>query len=324
MKAVVCKAFGPPESLAVEELPSPQPGPGQAVVAVKAASLNFPDILIIQNKYQVKTAPPFTPGSELAGVVKQVGDGVAHLKPGDRVFGVVGNGAFAQECVAQAKRLIPIPQGMDFNAAASFLLAYGTSHHALRHRSRSRPGETLLVLGAAGGVGLAAVEVGKVLGLRVIACASSDEKLALCRRHGADEGINYSREDLRNRIRELTGGHGVDIIYDSVGGGHTEAALRSAAWRGRLLVIGFAAGDIPRMPLNLALLMERDIVGVYWGAWLERAPEEFQESLRELGDWFREGRIRPHVSKVYGLAQVAEAMSAMQRRVVAGKVVIAP
>ncbi|MFZ5511344.1 MAG: zinc-binding dehydrogenase, partial [Pseudomonadota bacterium] len=196
-------------------------------------------------------------------------------------------------------------------------------HHALRHRAASRPGETLLVLGAAGGVGLAAVEIGKVLGLRVIACASSDDKLALCRQHGADEGINYSREDLRARIKELTAGQGIDVIYDAVGGAYTEPALRSSAWRGRLLVIGFAAGDIPRIPLNLPLLMERDIIGVHWGAWIGRAPEEFQAAVAELGAWFREGRIRPHVSRVYPLTQVGEAMHAMLQRRVTGKVVIA-
>ncbi|MEW5890854.1 MAG: NADPH:quinone oxidoreductase family protein [Pseudomonadota bacterium] len=323
MKAVVCKQFGPPETLTIEELPSPKPAAGQVVVSVKAASLNFPDTLIIQDKYQMKPSLPFTPGSEMAGVVKEVGEGVTRLKPGDPVLGVIGYGAFAQECVAAAERLVPIPAGMDFNTAAAFLMTYGTSHHALRHRAASRPGETLLVLGAAGGVGLAAVEIGKVLGLRVIACASSDDKLALCRQHGADEGINYSREDLRARIKELTVGQGVDVIYDAVGGAYTEPALRSSTWRARLLVIGFAAGDIPRIPLNLPLLMERDIIGVHWGAWIGRAPEEFQAAVAELGAWFRKGRIRPHVSQVYPLTQVSEAMHAMLQRRVTGKAVIA-
>jgi NADPH2:quinone reductase len=257
----------------------------------------------------------------MAGVVKEVGEGVTRLKPGERVLGVIGYGAFAQECVAPEARLVAIPSGMDFDTAAAFLLTYGTAHHALRHRARSRSGESLLVLGAAGGVGLAAVEIGKVLGLRVIACASSDEKLAVCREHGADETINYDREDMRARIKEITAGNGVDLIYDAVGGVYTEAALRSSAWRARLLVIGFAAGEVPRIALNLPLLMERDIVGIHWGAWVPRAAEEFALAMQELGAWFREGRIRPYVSRTYPLSQVSEAMRAMLERRVTGKVV---
>jgi NADPH2:quinone reductase len=321
VKALVCRQFGPPEALTVEELPSPEAAAGQVVVSVKAASLNFPDTLIIQDKYQIKPSLPFTPGSEMAGVVKEVGEGVTRLKPGERVLGVIGYGAFAQECVAPEARLVAIPSGMDFDTAAAFLLTYGTAHHALRHRARSRSGESLLVLGAAGGVGLAAVEIGKVLGLRVIACASSDEKLAVCREHGADETINYDREDMRARIKEITAGNGVDLIYDAVGGVYTEAALRSSAWRARLLVIGFAAGEVPRIALNLPLLMERDIVGIHWGAWVPRAPEEFALAMQELGAWFREGRIRPYVSRTYPLSQVSEAMRAMLERRVTGKVV---
>jgi NADPH2:quinone reductase len=321
VKALVCRQFGPPEALTVEELPSPEAAAGQVVVSVKAASLNFPDTLIIQDKYQIKPSLPFTPGSEMAGVVKEVGEGVTRLKPGERVLGVIGYGAFAQECVAPEARLVAIPSGMDFDTAAAFLLTYGTAHHALRHRARSRSGESLLVLGAAGGVGLAAVEIGKVLGLRVIACASSDEKLAVCREHGADETINYDREDMRARIKEITAGNGVDLIYDAVGGVYTEAALRSSAWRARLLVIGFAAGEVPRIALNLPLLMERDIVGIHWGAWVPRAAEEFALAMQELGAWFREGRIRPYVSRTYPLSQVSEAMRAMLERRVTGKVV---
>jgi NADPH2:quinone reductase len=321
VKAIVCRQFGPPEALAIEELPSPKAAAGQVVVSVKAASLNFPDTLIIQDKYQIKPPLPFTPGSEMAGVVKEVGEGVTRLKPGDRVLGVIGYGAFAQECVAPEARLVSIPSGMDFNTAAAFLLTYGTAHHALRHRARSRSGESLLVLGAAGGVGLAAVEIGKVLGLRVIACASSEEKLTVCREHGADETINYDREDMRARIKEITAGNGVDLIYDAVGGAYTETALRSSAWRARLLVIGFAAGDVPRIALNLPLLMERDIVGIHWGAWVPRAPEEFELAMQELGAWFREGRIRPYVSRICPLSQVSEAMHAMLERRVTGKVV---
>jgi len=323
MKAVICKQFGPPDTLVVEDIPSPRPGPGDVVVSVKAASVNFPDVLIIQNKYQVKATPPFTPGSEFAGVVKEVGQGVTHVKPGDRVLGAGGFGGFAEECLASAStRLVPIPPQMDYPTAASFLLTYGTSHHALCNRADARPGETLLVLGAAGGVGLAAVEIGKILGLRVIAAASSKEKLAVCREHGADETIDYAAEDLRERIKALTGGKGVDLIYDPVGGAYTEAALRSSAWRARLLVIGFAAGEIPKIALNLPLLMERSIVGVYWGEWTKRAPHEFAAALEQLGEWFAQGRLRPHISATYRLDEAARAVKDMSERRVMGKVVL--
>jgi NADPH2:quinone reductase len=323
MKAVLCKQFGPPETLVIEDLPSPRPGPGEVVVSVKAASVNFPDVLVIQNKYQVKATPPFTPGSEFAGVVKEVGAGVAQVKPGDRVLGAGSSGGFAEECLVPAgARLVPVPASMDFPTAASFLLTYGTSHHALCNRADAKPGETLLVLGAAGGVGLAAVEIGKILGLRVIAAASSKEKLAVCRDHGADETIDYSSEDLRERIKALTGGKGVDLIYDPVGGAYTEAALRSSAWRARLLVVGFAAGDIPKIPLNLPLLMERSVVGVYWGEWSKRAPQEFAAAVKQLGEWFAERKLRPHISARYPLAEAARALRDMAERRVMGKVVL--
>jgi NADPH2:quinone reductase len=322
MKAVLCRQFGPPETLTVEELPSPRPGPGEAVVSVKAASVNFPDVLIIQNKYQVKPTLPFSPGSELAGIVKEVGEGVTHAKPGDRVIAFASHGAFAEECRLPADRLVPLPAGMDFKTGAAFLLTYGTSHHALRHRAACAPGETLLVLGAAGGVGIAAIEIGKILGLRVIACASSPDKLAVCRTHGADEAIDYVAEDLRARLKALTGGQGVDLIYDPVGGAYSEAALRSSAWRARLLVIGFAGGDIPKIPLNLPLLMERSIVGVYWGEWTHRAPHEFAAAVRELGGWYAEGKLRPHVSLTYPLERAADALRAMAERKVMGKAVL--
>ena len=253
MKAVLCKQYGPPDSLTFEELPSPRAGAGEVVVAVKAASVNFPDVLIIQNKYQFKPPLPFSPGSELAGVVKEVGSGVTAFKPGDKVIAFTTYGAFAEEVKTEAGRLLPLPEGMDFASGAAFLLTYGTSDHALRDRGGLKPGETLLVLGAAGGVGLAAIEIGKALGARVIACASSEEKLAVCRSHGADAGIDYAKEDLRERIKALTEGRGVDVVYDAVGGPYTEPAFRSLAWRGRLLVVGFAAGEIPKLPLNLAL-----------------------------------------------------------------------
>jgi NADPH:quinone reductase len=322
MKAVLCKQYGPPESLAFEELPSPRAGPGEAVVSVRAASVNFPDVLIIQNKYQFKPPLPFSPGSELAGVVKEVGEGVAGFRPGDKVIAFTTYGAFAEEVKTDAGRLLPMPQGMDFASGAAFLLTYATSDHALRDRGALRPGETLLVLGAAGGVGLAAIEIGKTLGARVIACASSEEKLAVCRQHGADEGIDYAGEDLRERIKALTGGRGVDVVYDPVGGPYSEPAFRSLAWRGRLLVVGFAAGDIPKLPLNLALLKGASVVGVFWGDFARREPQQFAESVRQLGRWYAEGRLRPHVSQTFPLARAAEALKLMAARQVKGKIVL--
>src|SRR5690349_4885112 len=239
VQAVLCKQFGPPESLVLEELPSPKAGPGEVVVTVKAASVNFPDFLIIQNKYQFKPPLPFSPGSELSGVVKEVGAGVTNVRAGDRVIAFTTYGAFAEEVKTEAARLLPLPEKMDFVTGAAFLLTYATSDHALRDRGAVKSGETLLVLGAAGGVGLAAIEIAKALGARVIACASSEEKLDVCRQHGADEAINYATEDMRERIKEITGGKGVDVVYDAVGGPYSEPALRSTAWRGRFLVVGF-------------------------------------------------------------------------------------
>ena len=324
MKAALCRQFGPPETLVIEDVPSPRPGAGEVVVTVKAASVNFPDVLIIQNKYQVKPPLPFSPGSELAGVVKEIGEGVTNAKRGDRVIAFASYGAFAEECLVPAARLVPMPAGMDFVTAASFLLTYGTSHHALRNRAATRPGETLLVLGAAGGVGIAAIEIGKVLGLRVIACASSEDKLAVCREHGADETINYASEDLREGIKRATGGKGVDVIYDPVGGAYAEAAIRSSAWRARYLVIGFASGDIPKIALNLPLLMERSLVGVYWGEWTRRTPAEFAAAVKELGEWYAEGKLNPHVSSQFPLAQTAAALNELAGRRAKGKVVIVP
>ncbi len=322
MRAVLCKAYGPPESLVVEDVASPTPGPGELVVAVKAAGVNFPDVLIIQNKYQVKPPLPFSPGSELAGVVKQVGDGVTRVKAGDRVMAITGYGAFAEEVKTDARRVLPIPDGMDFVSAAAFGLTYATSDHALRDRAALKLGETVLVLGAAGGVGLAAIDIAKALGARVIACASSDDKLAVCRQHGADEAINYATEDLRDRIKALTDGRGADVVYDPVGGPYTEPALRSIAWRGRLLVVGFAAGEIPKIPLNLTLLKGCSIVGVYWGDFARREPERFADAMRQLGRWFAEGKLKPHVSRTFPLERAADALTLMANRQVKGKVVL--
>jgi NADPH2:quinone reductase len=294
------------------------------VVAVKAASVNFPDVLIIQNKYQFKPPLPFSPGSELAGVVKEVGAGVTNVKAGDKVIAFTTYGAFAEEVKTEAGRLLPLPEGMDFASGAAFLLTYGTSDHALRDRGALKAGETLLVLGAAGGVGLAAIEVGKALGAHVIACASSQEKLAVCRSHGADAGIDYASEDLRERIKALTDGRGVDVVYDAVGGPYTEPAFRSLAWRGRLLVVGFAAGEIPKLPLNLALLKGASVVGVFWGDFARREPREFAASVRQLGAWFSEGKLRPHVSQTFPLEKAADALKLMAARQVKGKLVLTP
>ena len=322
MKAVLCRQYGPPDSLVVEELPSPKAGAGEVVVAVKAASVNFPDVLIIQNKYQFKPPLPFSPGSEFAGVVKEVGAQVQGVKPGDKVIAFTTYGAFAEEVKIEASRLIALPEKMDFLSGAAFLLTYGTSDHALRDRGALRAGETLLVLGAAGGVGLAAIEIGKALGAQVIACASSEDKLQVCRAHGADATINYAAEDLRERIKALTGGRGADMVYDPVGGPYSEPAFRSIAWRGRLLVVGFAAGEIPRLPLNLALLKGASVVGVFWGDFARREPKQFAASVRQLGSWFREGRLRPHVSRTFPLEQAGEALKLLAARQVKGKIVL--
>ncbi len=322
MKAVLCKQFGPPDSLVIEELASPRAGPGEVVLSVKAASLNFPDVLIIQNKYQFKPPLPFSPGSELAGVVKEVGEGVQGVRPGDKVIAFTTYGAFAEEVKTEASRLVPLPEKMDFVTGAAFLLTYATTDHGLRDRGALAAGETLLVLGAAGGVGLAAIEIGKALGARVIACASSEDKLAVCRAHGADAAINYAAEDLRERIKALTDGRGVDVVYDPVGGPYTEPAFRSLAWRGRHLVVGFAAGEIPKLPLNLALLKGASLVGVFWGDFARRQPKEFAQSVRQLGRWYAEGKLKPHVSQTLPLEKAAEALKLMAARQVKGKLVL--
>ena len=324
MKAVMCREYGPPESLVIEDIASPVPGPGEVVITMKAASLNFPDVLIIQNKYQVKPPLPFSPGSEMAGIVKAVGPDVTGVKAGDAVMAVTTYGAFAEEVKTEARRVLPLPDGMDFRTASAFVLTYGTSDHALCDRGALAAGETLLVLGGAGGVGIAAIEIGKALGARVIAAASTAEKLAVCREHGADATINYAEDDVRGRIRELTEGQGADVVFDPVGGAFTEQALRSIAWRGRLLVVGFAAGDIPRIPLNLTLLKGCSIVGVFWGDFTRREPERFAARVAQLGAWYREGKLRPHISATFPLDRAPEALAQMAGRQVAGKVVVVP
>lgn len=322
MKAILCKSYGPPSNLSFEAVDSPTPGEKEVVVQVKACGVNFPDVLIIQGKYQFKPDMPFSPGSDIAGIVKEVGAGVKHLKPGDEVIALGGHGGFAEEALLQANQVFPKLPGMPFTIAASFLMAYGTSYHALKDRAKLKEGETLVVLGASGGVGLAAVELGKLMGAKVIAAASTDEKLALCKEYGADEGINYSKEDLKSRIKELTGGKGADVVYDPVGGNFSEAALRATAWKGRFLVIGFAAGDIPKIPLNLALLKGCEIVGVFWGSFAMREPGNNMTNTQELLKWFMEGKIKPHIHKVYALEDAPKALEEMMERKVKGKVVI--
>jgi NADPH2:quinone reductase len=324
MKALLCTSFGPLEKLAIQEIPKPRPGPGQVLLDVKASSLNFPDALMVQGLYQVKPPLPFSPGTEMAGVVVETGSDVRGFKPGDRVIAIAGWGGFAEECAVDAGRLIPLPDGMDFDMGAAFLFTYETSLHGLRDRGRLKAGETLLVLGAAGGVGLAAVEIGKILGARVIAAASSADKLALCKQLGADETIDYVSGNLRDRINELTGRKGVDIVFDPVGGPYTETALRATAWDGRLLVVGFAAGDIPKIPINLALLKERSIVGVYWGQSVKHDPEGHLRNVKQLVEWLAAGKVKPVISERVPLSEAAAAMKRMINRQVKGKVVILP
>ncbi len=324
MKAVLCKEWGPAESLVVEDVPARDPGPGEVRVRVKAAGVNFPDVLIIQKKYQMQPALPFSPGSEAAGEVIAVGEGVSHVKPGDAVMAYAGIGCFAEEVVAPADKVMRIPEGVSYEVAAAFTLTYGTSWHAIRDRAALQPGETMLVLGAAGGVGLSAIEIGKAIGARVIAAASTDEKLAVCREHGADATINYEREDLREAIKRETGGKGPDVIYDPVGGRFAEPAFRSIGWRGRYLVIGFAAGQIPSIPLNLALLKGASIVGVFWGDFTRREPQANLAGMKEMLGWLHEGRLRPHISGRYRLDEVTRALNDMSARKVTGKILIVP
>lgn len=320
VRAVVCKAFGPPENLVVETVEDPSPGEGEVRVDMRAVAITFPATLIIEDRYQFKATPPFIPGGEVAGVVSAVGSGVSGLAVGDDVIGGGGIGGFAERIVVPASSLRPLIKGLDYAQATGFGYAYGTGYYALKFRGDLKAGETLLVLGAAGSVGLAAVELGKLMGARVIAAASTEEKLALCRERGADETIDYNREDLKNRTKEITGGNGVDVVYDAVGGEYAEPALRALAWRGRFLVIGFTAG-IPSIPLNLALLKGCSIVGVFWGAARSKEPEVFQTMSQELQAHAAAGALSPLVSRRYSLEEVPQAMRDMLDRKVLGKIV---
>ena len=322
MRALICKEYGPPETLVLGELPSPPLGAKDVRIRVRACGVNFPDLLIIQNKYQVKPQLPFAPGGEVAGEVLEVGSEVRRIRPGDKVMALTGYGGFAEEVVVDEHRVLPMPDGMDFVTAAGFTMVYGTTYHALVQRASIQAAETLVVLGAAGGVGLAAVELGKVFGARVIACASSEEKLRTAREHGADELVDYRREDLKERIKALTDGKGADVCFDPVGGDAFDAMARSMNWNGRLLVIGFASGRIPQLPVNLPLLKGYQVVGVFWGAFVAREPETNRRNFAHLFELYAAGRIRPHVSHTYPLEQAARALDDLSARRAIGKIVV--
>ena len=324
MKAVLCTQFGGPETLEMADIESPVAEPGEVVVAVRAAGLNFFDTLIIQNKYQFKPDLPFSPGAEIAGEVTSLGDGVEGIQVGDRVMAYSVWGGVRAEIAISQDAVIAMPDGLDFVTAAGLIVTYGTSLHALKDRADIQPGETLAVLGASGGVGQAAVEIGKAMGARVIACASSEDKLEFCRTLGADETLNYTDEDLKTRLKELSDGKGVDVIYDPVGADLAEPALRAIGWNGRFLVVGFAGGGIPKIPLNLALLKGCQIVGVFWGDHLVREPDRHRANMAQLLDWVVEGKIKPHIHKVYPLEETADALLAIARRQVRGKVIVTP
>lgn len=324
MKAVLCKRFGLPESLVVENIPSPRIKNAHVIVSVKACGVNFPDTLIIQGKYQYQPDFPFSPGAEIAGVVKEVGSGVNGIAVGDRVFAFIRSGGFSEEVSVPADKIFHIPEKMDFKTASSFIMIYGTSYYALKHRAQLESGETMLVLGAAGGVGLAAVGVGKIMGARVIAAASTDDKLMACKKSGADELINYSTQNFRSVISQITNGKGVDVVCDPVGGEITEKALRCTGWKGRYMVIGFASGRIPRIALNLPLLKGNSIIGVFWSDFIQREKEAYVCVVQDLISWFLEGKLNPIVSKTYPLEQVNLALNDIMQRRVTGKIVLIP
>ena len=324
MHAWLCKTPTGVEDLVWTDLPTPTPGKGEVLVQIRAASLNFPDLLIVQNKYQFKPPLPFVPGAEYAGVVQAVGEGVSHLAVGQNVACLNGTGAFATHTLAPAHLCVPLPEQFPHTDAAAFLMIYATSHHALIDRAALQPGETVLVLGAAGGVGTAAIQIAKAAGARVIAAASTDDKCATCLAQGADASINYSREPLRDAIKALTDGKGPDVIYDPVGGEYTEAAFRSIAWRGRHLIVGFAAGPIPSLPLNLALLKGASLVGVFWGDYAKREPQANTAMIHTLAQWYAAGRIKPVIDRILPMAELPAAYAQMAARNVRGKIVLTP
>jgi NADPH:quinone reductase len=324
MKAILCSQYCQPDDLVLADVPEPVAEPGQAVIAIKSAALNFFDILMIQGKYQIKPPFPFSPAAEIAGVVESIGAGVSRLKVGDRVIGSCGHNGARERIALPADSLVKIPDSLDFDRAAGIIIIYGTALHALEDRADLKPGETMAVLGAAGGTGLAACELGKLMGAKVIACASSEEKLEFAKAHGAELTLNYAKEDLKEGLRRLTDGKGVDVVFDPVGGTYAEAALRSIAWEGRFLVIGFAAGDIPKMPLNLALLKGCDIRGVFWGQWARLNPDKNRANLERLVKWTAEGKLSSHVDRTFPLAQTADALKVLAGRKAMGKVILHP
>lgn len=322
MRAIVCKEWGGPEKLVLENLSSPPMRENGVRIQVHAAGINFLDTLLITGQYQVKPPLPFTPGAEASGVITEVASGVHNVKVGDRVMAMTELGGYAEELVAMADRVFPIPDKMDFIAAAGFPITYGTSHVALTHRAHLKPGEWLLVLGAAGGVGLTAIEIGKALGAKVIAAAGGPDKLSVAKEHGADYLIDYSREDIRERVKAITGGRGADVIYDPVGGDAFDASLRSVAWEGRILIIGFTSGRIPQIPANIALVKNIDVIGFYWGSYQLHKPEVPRESFKQLFGLFEEGKLKPHVSETFDLKDAARALEFLKERKSTGKVVL--
>lgn len=323
MKAALCKSLDGPAGLVIEDIAAPQPGPGEVLIAVKAAALNFFDTLITRGKYQSKPDLPFSPSAEVAGVVEALGSGVTGVRAGERVAAYVGWGGAREKVVANADAVVPIPDGVSDAVASGISVTYGTAIHGLKDRGHLKAGETVAVLGAAGGAGLAAVEIAKLMGARVIAVASSAEKLAICREHGADEAVNYASADLKDGLRALTGGRGVDVVYDCVGGDSSEAALRAMAWQGRFLVVGFASGDIPKIPLNLLLLKGCDAIGVFWGEAVKRDPAANRANMRQVLDWIAQGKLAPHIHGTYPLADIRTALGVIDRREAVGKVVLA-
>jgi NADPH2:quinone reductase len=322
MRALICNQLGPTDQLVIEECPDPVAGPGEVLVKLHAAGINFPDILVIKGLYQVKIEPPFIPGNEAAGIIAAVGDGVRHYQVGDRVMIMPEGAAFAELCAVPVERVIPMPESLDFEQAAGFTITYATSYHALKQSANIKAGDTVLVLGAAGGVGITAVEIAKAMGARVIAAASSDEKLEFARAAGADETINYSTDSLRDQCKALTGGKGVDVVYDPVGGKLAQQALRALAWHGRYLVIGFACGDIPDFPANIALLKEASIIGVWWGTWAARHPGDSAQNMQELAVMLAKGELSPRVTESYPLEQFTAAFDLLSDRKAKGKVIL--
>ena len=322
MHAWLCESPIGVEGLKWTSMPEPGPRPGEVRIKIAAASLNFPDLLIVQNKYQMKPALPFVPGSEYAGWIEAVGEGVSHFKVGDKVAAFAGTGGFATHACVNAALVMRLPEGFALDDAAAFVLTYGTTHHALLDRAALKAGETVLVLGAAGGVGTAAIQIAKAVGAKVIAAASSDEKCAFCVGLGADATINYTTSNLRDQIKALTGAKGPDVVYDPVGGDLAEPVFRSIAWRGRYLVVGFAQGAIPNLPINLALLKGASLVGVFWGEFARREPKANAKSLMELAEWYAQGKIKPAIDRKLPMTELLHAFSLMSTRTVRGKLVL--